>query len=102
PGTQARPAKLAGARVHKKFGWGVIEQVGGAREDKADLVHDGGGVWEHLGDPHAGLAMAPETPARAQQLGAMTAGHEGKPFAFDEGSRDRLAVQINQFGLVIK
>src|SRR5256885_17121642 len=67
-----------------------------------DVIHDGRRVREQFADPGAAPAVLPELAPRAEQLRAVAAAHEREAFALDERLRNRLAVQLNELGLVIE
>src|SRR5262245_9643808 len=56
-------------------------------------------VWDGVGQPDTALAMPGELARRAQQF--RRARRERKPLALGEFIRARLAVELDQFGLVV-
>jgi len=91
-----------GAGVHEKFGRGVVEEIGGAGFDEGDVVDDASGVREKVGHPGAALAVLGELAARAEELRAVRAIHEGEAFALNEGLGDGLAVERDEARLVVE
>src|SRR5437773_249089 len=67
-----------------------------------DVIHNARRLREQFADPRAASAVLPELAPRAEQLRAVAAAHECEAFALDERLRNRLAVQLNELGLVIE
>ena len=93
---------MSAARVHEQLRRSVIEQIGFARFDKRQLVHNAGRVRQDITDPCTTVAMLSELSTSSQEIGSMAAVHERKPFAFQKTLRHRFAAQLIQHGLVIE
>jgi hypothetical protein len=94
--------KSAAARVHEQLGGSVVEEVGLAGLDEAQLVGDRRGVRQHVADPGAAGAVLLELLVVTEEVHAVARAHEREPLAFDEAGRDGLAVEFVELRLVVE
>ena len=80
----------------------MIEEVGFAGGDDADVVDDGGGVGKEIADPGAGLAILFEGAAGSEEVAAMAAVHEGEALAGGVAFGDGFAVEFGELGFVFE
>ena len=80
----------------------MIEEVGFAGGDDADVVDDGGGVGEKVADPGAGLAVLFEGATGGEEVAAMAAVHEGEALASGVAIRDGFAVEFGELRFVFE
>ena len=82
----------------------MIEEFGFAGFHHGNFIRDTANMREEVAHPNTTLAVPFELACGAQQLVSLLerAVHKGKPFAFDKGFRDVLAVPFGQFGLPVE
>jgi len=80
----------------------VVDQIGVQRLDDAQLVGDGGGVRQELGEPGAGLAVTREGELGGAELLRLARGHRGHALAHAHGVGDQLAAAREQTRLVVE
>ena len=102
PGAHARAAEQAAAGVHEELRRGVVEEVGLAGLDEAEVVGNRGRVREHIAHPCSALAVLLELLVMAEEVHAVARAHEGEALAFDEAGGDGLAVEFVELGLVVE
>ena len=88
--------------IHEELSRGVVEEVGLAGFDEAEVVGDRGSMREHIAHPRAALAVLLELLIVAEQVDSVARAHEREALAFDEAGGDGLAVEFVELGLVVE